>query len=52
MYEREVEKTMNMKNKGAGPEGFFEEDLFAALNGLVFGSSCFKKSIAPARKKC
>lgn len=35
MYERKVEKAMNLKKKGAEPEVVFEEDLFAALN--VFG---------------
>lgn len=37
MYGRKVEKVMNMKKKGIGPEIIFEEDLFAALN--VFGFS-------------
>lgn len=37
MYGRKVEKAMNMKKKGSGPEVVFEEDLFAALN--VFGFS-------------
>lgn len=32
MYGRKVEKAMNMKKKGAGPEVVFEEDLFAALS--------------------
>ncbi|CAG5001491.1 hypothetical protein DYBT9275_02675 [Dyadobacter sp. CECT 9275] len=34
MYGRKVEKAMNMKKKGAGPEVVFEEDLFAALSDL------------------
>lgn len=37
MYGRKVEKAMHMKNKGAGPEVVFEEDLFEALT--VFGFS-------------
>ena len=38
MYGRKVEKAMNMKKKGAGPEVVFEEDLFAALRlmGYLF----------------
>ena len=37
MYGRKIEKAMNMKKKGAGPEVVFEQDLLAALN--VFGFS-------------
>jgi len=37
MYGRKVEKAMNIKKKGTGPEVVFEEDLFAALK--VFGFS-------------
>lgn len=36
MYGRKVEKAMNMKKKGAGPEVVFEEDLFAALKVIGF----------------
>jgi hypothetical protein len=39
MYGRKVEKAMNMKKKGAGPEVVFEEGLFAALNGFGFSHS-------------
>lgn len=37
MYGRKVEKAMNMKKKGAGPEVVFEEDLFTQL--FEFGYS-------------
>ena len=36
MYGRKVEKAMNMKKKGAGPEVVFEEDLFASLTPFGF----------------
>ncbi|WP_439555501.1 BRCT domain-containing protein [Dyadobacter sp.] len=36
MYGRKVEKAMNMKKKGAGPEVVFEDDLFAALRSFGF----------------
>lgn len=36
MYGRKVEKAMNMKKKGAGPEVIFEEDLFEALKAFGF----------------
>jgi hypothetical protein len=39
MYGRKVEKAMNMKKKGAGPEVVFEEDLFAALSVFGFANS-------------
>ena len=39
MYGRKVEKAMNMKKKGTGPEVIFEEDLFAALNLFGFKSA-------------
>jgi NAD-dependent DNA ligase len=39
MYGRKVEKAMNMKKKGAGPEVVFEEDLLAALSEFGFKSA-------------
>jgi len=39
MYGRKVEKAMNMKKKGAGPEVVFERDLLDGLKGLGYDQS-------------
>ena len=39
MYGRKVEKAMNMKKKGAGPEVVFEEDLFEVLQEFGYSHS-------------
>jgi len=36
MYGRKIEKAMNMKKKGAGPEVVFEQDLISALKAFGY----------------